>query len=109
MLKVNRSCHSQSSYFPQCVCGKKGIVQFCAQGFMRTYIFPVIRCSYQSKAEHGSGLPAAHYRYTCGKTCEYVNSQIQVTQWLKPTQIQVGLPEYQVLVPSTILISFATF
>ena len=54
-----------------------------------------------AKAEHESGLPMAHYRYTHGKTCEYVNLWIRVTQWLKPAQIQVGLPEYQVLVPGT--------
>ena len=53
------------------------------------------------KAEHESGLPAARYRYTRGKTREYVNSRIRVTRWLKPAQIQVGLPEYRVLVPST--------
>jgi hypothetical protein len=28
------------------------------------------------KAEHKSGLPAAHYRYTCGKTHGYGNSRV---------------------------------
>jgi hypothetical protein len=42
-----------------------------------------------SKAEHESGLPAAHYRYTRGKTCGYGNSRVRVTRWLKPARIQV--------------------
>ena len=57
--------------------------------------------SASTKAEHESGLPTARYRYTRGKTREYVNLRIRVTRWLKPAQIQVGLPEYRVLVPST--------
>jgi hypothetical protein len=61
------------------------------------------------KAQHESGLPTPHYRYTCGKTHEYVNLRIRVTRWLKPAQIQVRLPEYQVPVPSTILIFLPPF
>ena len=61
------------------------------------------------KAEHESGLPTARYRYTRGKTREYVNSWIRVTRWLKPAQIRVGLPECRVLVPSTCAKNHANF
>jgi hypothetical protein len=41
------------------------------------------------KAEHESGLPVARYRYTCGKTRRYGNSQVQVTSDHRSTQIWV--------------------
>ena len=53
------------------------------------------------KAEHECGSPAAHYRYTHGKTCGYGNLRIQVAGHHGSTQIWVLVMVLRVLATST--------
>ena len=54
-----------------------------------------------TKAEHECGSPAAHYRYTRGKTRGYGNSRIRVTCHRRSTRIWVLILVLQVLATST--------
>src|SRR6267154_510140 len=54
-----------------------------------------------TKAEHECGSPAAHYRYTRGKTRRYGNSRIRVTCHRRSTRIWVLVLVLRVLATST--------
>ena len=58
------------------------------------------------KAEHKSGLPAAHYRYTRGKTRGYGNSRVQVTHDHRSMRIWVHVLMLRVPAAGTCGINF---